>query len=157
MNNRKSYSSKENPMISSKNVMKLGVFSTNTEGGCTVTNAPERLRGDDWPGNLEIATIADRAGFEAFIPVGRWKGFGGENNTGGICYETYTWAAGIAALTEQIAVFSTSHLPTVHPLFAAKQAVTIDHISAGRFGLNILCGWYGMFNGTMMEHDKRYE
>lgn len=157
MNNRKSYSSKENPMISSKNVMKLGVFSTNTEGGCTVTNAPERLRGDDWPGNLEIATIADRAGFEAFIPVGRWKGFGGENNTGGICYETYTWAAGIAALTEQIAVFSTSHLPTVHPLFAAKQAVTIDHISAGRFGLNILCGWYGMFNGTMMEHDKRYD
>ncbi|UXS01909.1 LLM class flavin-dependent oxidoreductase [Agrobacterium tumefaciens] len=155
------YLVKENPVRTSKNLMKLGVFSTNTEGGCTVTNAPERLRGDDWPGNLEIAKIADQAGFEAFIPVGRWKGFGGKNNTGGVCYETYTWAAGIAALTDQIAVFTTSHLPTVHPLFAAKQAVTIDHISSGRFGLNILCGWYGaemrMFDGTMMDHDKRYD
>lgn len=155
------YLVKPNPMRTSPNKMQLGVFSTNTDGGCAVTNAPERLRGDDWAGNIEIAQIADRSGFEAFIPVGRWKGFGGENNTGGLCYETYTWAAGIAALTDTIAVFTTSHLPTVHPLFAAKQAVTIDHISAGRFGLNILCGWYGaeirMFNGQMMEHDKRYD
>lgn len=152
---------KTNPMWSTKNVMKLGVFSTNTEGGCAVTNAPERLKGDDWHGNLEIAKMADEAGFEAFIPVGRWKGFGGKNNTGGVCFETYTWAAGIAASTDRIAVFTTSHLPTVHPLFAAKQAATIDHISSGRFGLNILCGWYGaemrMFNGQMMEHDKRYD
>ncbi|RML16265.1 Luciferase [Pseudomonas syringae pv. lapsa] len=161
MRAEKSYPIKTNPMRSSPNKIQLGVFSTNTEGGCTVTNAPERLRGDDWAGNLEIARIADDAGFEAFIPVGRWKGFGGTNNTGGVCFETYTWAAGIAALTSQIAVFTTSHLPTVHPLFAAKQAVTIDHISGGRFGLNILCGWYGaemrMFSGHMMEHDKRYD
>lgn len=143
MRTTKSTPVKPNPMRVSRNKMQLGVFSTNTEGGCTVTNAPERIRGDDWAGNLEIAKDADRAGFEAFIPVGRWKGFGGANNTGGVCYETYTWAAGIAALTDQIAVFTTSHLPTVHPLFAAKQAVTIDHISGGRFGLNILCGWYG--------------
>lgn len=161
MRTTKSTPVKPNPMRVSRNKMQLGVFSTNTEGGCTVTNAPERIRGDDWAGNLEIAKDADRAGFEAFIPVGRWKGFGGANNTGGVCYETYTWAAGIAALTDQIAVFTTSHLPTVHPLFAAKQAVTIDHISGGRFGLNILCGWYGaemrMFSGHMMEHDKRYD
>jgi alkanesulfonate monooxygenase SsuD/methylene tetrahydromethanopterin reductase-like flavin-dependent oxidoreductase (luciferase family) len=52
-------------------------------------------------------------------------------------------------------------VPTVHPLFAAKQATTIDHVSGGRFGLNIICGWFGpemrMFGGTMMEHDERYE
>ncbi|KAA8716029.1 LLM class flavin-dependent oxidoreductase [Pseudomonas cannabina] len=161
MRSEKAYTIKPNPMRSSRNRLQLGVFSSNTEGGCTVTNAPERLRGDDWAGNLEIARIADDAGFEAFIPVGRWKGFGGTNNTGGISFETYTWTAGIAALTHRIAVFSTSHLPTVHPLFAAKQAATIDHISGGRFGLNILCGWYGaemrMFSGQMMEHDQRYD
>src|SRR3979490_1617561 len=161
MQSKRAYPAKPNPMRSSRNKMQLGVFSTNTEGGCTVTNAPERLRGDDWAGNLEIAKVADQAGFEAFVPGGRWKGFGGTNNTGGGCYETYTWAAGIAALTEQIAVITTSHVPTVHPLFAAKQAVTIDHISGGRFGLNILCGWYGaemkMFNGRMMEHDESYD
>ncbi|RMP47470.1 Luciferase protein, partial [Pseudomonas amygdali pv. lachrymans] len=83
MRTEKAYPIKPNPMRSSRNKIQLGVFSTNTEGGCTVTNAPERLRGDDWAGNLEIARVADDAGFEAFIPVGRWKGFGGTNNTGG--------------------------------------------------------------------------
>ncbi|MEX5591024.1 LLM class flavin-dependent oxidoreductase, partial [Pseudomonas urmiensis] len=68
MRAEKSYPIKTNPMRSSPNKIQLGVFSTNTEGGCTVTNAPERLRGDDWAGNLEIARIADDAGFEAFIP-----------------------------------------------------------------------------------------
>lgn len=38
--------------------------------------------------------------------------------------------------------------------------MTIDHISGGRFGLNMICGWFGsemrMLGGTMMEHDERY-
>ena len=84
MRTTKSTPVKPNPMRVSRNKMQLGVFSTNTEGGCTVTNAPERIRGDDWAGILEIAKDADRAGFEAFIPVGRWKGFGGANNTVGV-------------------------------------------------------------------------
>jgi alkanesulfonate monooxygenase SsuD/methylene tetrahydromethanopterin reductase-like flavin-dependent oxidoreductase (luciferase family) len=148
-------------MLGSRNKMKLGVFALNTDSGCAITLAPERLQADDWAGNLEIAKTADRAGFEALIPVGRWRGFGGPSNHAGICYETYTWAAGLAAATDHIAVVTTSHVPTVHPLFAAKQAATIDHISGGRFGLNIICGWFGpemrMFGGTMMEHDTRYD
>ena len=39
-------------------------------------------------------------------------------------------------------VFATSHVPTVHPIMAAKQATTIDHITGGRFALNIVTGWY---------------
>jgi len=29
----------------------------------------------------------------------------------------------------------------VHPVFAAKQFVTVDHVSRGRFGVNVVCGW----------------
>ena len=116
--------------------------------------------GDDWVGMMEFCKTADRAGFESLIPVGRWRGFGGDSNFNGVAFETYTWAAGLAAVTDQIAIVTTSHVPTVHPLFAAKQAATIDHISGGRFGLNIICGWFGpemkMFGGTMMEHETRY-
>ncbi len=150
-----------NPMVSHPNRMGLGVFGLNVDCGCAITTAPERLRGDDWAGNLEVAKAADKAGFECLIPVGRWRGFGGESNFNGVCYETYTWAAGIAAVTDRIAVVTTSHVPTVHPPVAAKQAATVDHISNGRFGLNIICGWFGpemrMFGGTMMEHDTRYD
>ena len=74
-------------------------------------------------------------GFEMLVPIARWRGFGGTTDFNGICFETYTWAAGLAAATERIMVFSTSHVPTVHPIVAAKQCVTVDHISNGRFGL----------------------
>lgn len=160
MSNTPQSAPQDNPMRSSPNRMKLGVFAINAHGGCAITTAPEVHRADDWKKNLETIQIADRAGFEAAIPIGRWRGFGGASNFGGTSYETYTWAAAVAASTEQIACIATSHLPTVHPLFAAKQAATIDHISGGRFGLNMICGWFGpemrMFGGTMMEHDLRY-
>ena len=152
---------KPNPVRDSKNKIKLGVFGFNIEGGCTLTSAPERHRAADWQNTLAIATLADRAGLELLLPVGRWRGWEGASNPMGVSYETYTWAAGLASVTEQIALFTTSHLSTVHPLFAAKQAATIDHISGGRFGLNMICGWFGqemgMFNGHQRDHDKRYD
>ncbi len=152
---------RQNPMLTSKNRMKLGVFGLNVDSGCAITLAPERHMADDWAGNLEVAKLADRSGMEALIPVGRWRGFGGDGNTHGVNYETYTWAAAIAAVTDQIGVVTTSHVATIHPLVAAKQATTVDHVSGGRFGLNIVCGWFGpemgMFGAPMMEHDTRYE
>jgi FMNH2-dependent dimethyl sulfone monooxygenase len=44
---------------------------------------------------------------------------------------------------------------------AAKQATTVDHITNGRFALNIVCGWFTpeleMFGVPQMEHDTRYD
>lgn len=161
MTTREVFSHKPNPVRESKNRIKLGVFGFNIEGGCTLTSVPERHQAADWHNNLAIATMADRAGLEMLLPVGRWRGWDGKSNPMGESFETYTWAAGLASATDQIALFTTSHLSTVHPLFAAKQAATIDHISGGRFGLNIICGWFGkemgMFGESQLDHDLRYD
>src|SRR5699024_8416809 len=113
-----------------------------------------------WAHTLEIAQKADRLGFEAMLPVARYRGMGGETNFNGENYETHTWAAGLAQATEQIMLFSTTHVPTKHPIVAAKESVTVDHISNGRFGLNMTMGWYKaemeMFGGTQRQHDERY-
>jgi FMNH2-dependent dimethyl sulfone monooxygenase len=78
----------------------------------------------------------------------------------GRTFETFAWAAGLAAMTKQIAVLSTVHVPVHHPVLTAKLASTIDHISRGRFGLNIVCGWYKpemeMFGRDISAHDDRY-
>jgi alkanesulfonate monooxygenase SsuD/methylene tetrahydromethanopterin reductase-like flavin-dependent oxidoreductase (luciferase family) len=148
-----------NPLFNA-NKMKLGIFGGNVSNGCAVTTAPDALK-TSWQNSRFIARLADEAGLEALVPVARWKGFGGPSNFNGTCFETYTWAAGLAEATEHTAVFSTSHVPTVHPIMAAKQGTTIDHISDGRFALNIVCGWFQpeleMFGAPIMEHDIRYE
>jgi len=148
-----------NPLFSD-NKLRLGIFATNVSGGCAITTVEEAYV-LNWPNTLSIAELADRHGYEALVPVARWKGFGGESNFNGTNFETYTWAAGLAQATKQIAVLTTSHVPTVHPVMAAKQAVTVDHISNGRFALNIVCGWFRpeleMFGAPLMEHDMRYE
>ncbi len=130
------------------NRFKIGVFSANADGGLTLTRVPERWAAQ-WDAIARVACMADRAGLDFFLPIARWRGFGGEMNSRELSYETLTFAAGLAAITERITLFSTVHVPMVHPVFAAKALATIDHQSHGRAGLNIVCGWnpeeFGMF------------
>jgi FMNH2-dependent dimethyl sulfone monooxygenase len=130
---------KTNPMHG-PNKMKLGVFAANAAGGLALTTVAERWPGD-WEEILEVTQIADRAGIEFVLPLARWLGFGGETNSRLHCFESLTHSAALAAATDHIAIFSTVHTPFVHPVFAAKSISTIDHVSGGRAGLNIVCGW----------------
>lgn len=141
------------------NRMKLGVMAFNCSHGSTVTTA-ENAWPMRWEDTVELVRMCDAAGFEALLPVGRWKGYGGATNFNNRTFESFTWAAGVAALTRRISVISTVHVPLVHPVAAAKQAVTVDHISGGRFVLNIVCGWnkheFEMFGAEWRQHDERY-
>ena len=137
---------------------KLGVFSTNADGGLALTTVPERWKAS-WPDNVAAAKMADRGGFDFFLPIARWAGFGGQTRAREWSFETFTWAAGIAALTSRMTVFATVHVPLVHPIYAAKALATLDHIADGRAGLNIVCGWnpkeFAMFGTTPDE--RAYE
>ncbi|WP_339165182.1 LLM class flavin-dependent oxidoreductase [Siminovitchia sp. FSL H7-0308] len=139
--------------------MKLGVFGSNCSYGVMASLAPSTYE-VTWDHTVKIAKQAEDLGFEAMVPIARYKGMGGESNFNGENYETHTWAAGLAQATEKIMVFSTIHVPAKHPVVAAKESVTVDHISGGRFGLNLTMGWYaaemGMFGVTQREHDERY-
>ena len=148
-----------NPLFGPRK-LKLGTFSSNLSGGCAISKIDGVLKAD-WPSTLALATMADEMEFEALVPVGRWKGFGGVTNFNGAGFESFTWAAGIGASTKNSGVFATSHVPTMHPVMAAKQATTIDHVTGGRFSLNVVTGWYRpeieMFGEPQMEHDERYD
>ena len=150
---------KTNPLYNDRK-LKLGTFSTNLGGGCAITSIDGTLKAD-WPSTLTLARLADEMEFEALVPVGRWRGFGGVTNFNGPGFEAFSWAAGIGASTKYSSVFATSHVPTVHPIMAAKQCTTIDHITGGRFTLNVVTGWHKpeieMFGIPLLEHDKRYD
>ena len=141
------------------NKFKLGMFAFNCSGGLTMTKAPEHWDAS-WDNNLRVAQAADEAGIEFMLPLGRWLGHFGETNTQETNFETLTWASGLLAATKGITAFGTLHVSLIHPVFAAKQIVTADHIGKGRFGLNMVAGWneleFAMFGKDLLEHDERY-
>jgi FMNH2-dependent dimethyl sulfone monooxygenase len=145
--------------MGSANKLKLGIFGCNLSSGKNATLVPERWSGS-WDDNVRLALMADEAGLEFFLPLGRWRGWGGATHYQEESFETLTWAAALLALTKQITIFGTVHAPLFHPVVAAKQMVTADHAGHGRFGLNFVVGnkdeEFGMFGHSLLEHDERY-
>jgi alkanesulfonate monooxygenase SsuD/methylene tetrahydromethanopterin reductase-like flavin-dependent oxidoreductase (luciferase family) len=146
--------------LTSGNKLKLGLFGANCSSGRSLTTVPERWPAD-WEGNLRMAVMADKCGIDFLLPIARWKGYGGETDFQGTTFETITWATGLLAATKHLTVFGTVHVPLFHPVIAAKQMVTADHVGEGRFGLNIVCGWnedeFAMFGVQQKDHAGRYE
>ncbi len=148
-----------NPMFRRDRFL-LGTFASNCSGGMTVTKVPERWA-STWDNNLALAGLLDDAGIDFMLPIARWIGYGGETDFHGSVLETMTWAAGLLARTRRIAVFATIHTTANNPVVVAKQIATIDHISRGRAGLNIVAGWnkpeYEALGLTLPDdHETRY-
>ncbi len=148
-----------NPMFGAQ-PFKLGVFAYLHEGSNYLSKHPDR-----WPAHWadieQVARLADRSGLDFLMPLSSWKGWTGEVDQRKKSFETLAHAAALAAITDQIGIFATVHAPLVHPVFAAKSLTTIDHISGGRAGLNIVCGWNpadnAMFGVEHRAHDERYD
>jgi FMNH2-dependent dimethyl sulfone monooxygenase len=142
------------------NALKIGLFGANCSSGRSATKVPERWAAT-WPECLALARLADEAGLDFMLPIARWKGYGGETDFHGCTLETITWAVGLLGATKRITVFGTVHAPLFHPLIAAKEFVTADHIGEGRVGVNLVVGWnegeFEMFGVQQRDHDMRYE
>src|SRR5262249_29599379 len=107
---------------------------------------------EQWPETLFAVQAIDRMGFDIIVSVSTWPG-----NS----FDTACWAAAVGAVTEQAHVFATTDMGVVHPVAAAKQLATVDHISGGRAAANVVAGWreaqaaaYGI---DLLDHDTRYE
>ncbi|MBS1889175.1 MAG: LLM class flavin-dependent oxidoreductase [Actinobacteria bacterium] len=141
------------------NKLKLGLFGLNCKNGLNLTMAETRYV-PTWEHTLAVSQRADDMGLEILVPIARWRGFEGASDPFGESFETMTWAAGIASKTRDIVPVGTLHVPLMHPVFAAKQCATLDHLSGGRFAFNAVMGWvsgdFEMFGQELREHDERY-
>jgi FMNH2-dependent dimethyl sulfone monooxygenase len=142
------------------NKFKLAIFGLNQRRGTNISDIEGTPR-VTWDESMRIAQLADAAGIDGLVPLARWKNMGRDDKIDfHRTFETLTWAAALAAVTERIQIFSTIHMPIVHPVHAAKAMATIDHVSGGRFAANLVAGWneaeFRMFDIEQREHDERY-
>ena len=142
--------------------MQLGVFIPIGNNGWLIsTTSPQYMPSFDL--NRTITEQAERFGFDFALSMIKLRGFGGPSKFWDYNLEPFTLMAGLAAVTTRIKLFATLSVLTVPAPIAARMAVTIDSISHGRFGVNIISGWQeaeysqmGIWPGD--EHyKKRYE
>jgi pyrimidine oxygenase len=120
--------------------MQVGVFvPINNNGWLISENAPQYKPSFDL--NKQIALSAEKHGLDFLLSMIKLRGFGGKTEFWEYGLESFTLMAGLAAVTEKIKIFATCPTLLVPPAFAARMCNTIDSISHGRFGLNLITGW----------------
>jgi pyrimidine oxygenase len=120
--------------------MQVGVFvPINNNGWLISENAPQYKPSFDL--NKQIALSAEKHGLDFLLSMIKLRGFGGKTEFWEYGLESFTLMAGLAAVTEKIKIFATCPTLVIPPAFAARMCNTIDSISHGRFGLNLITGW----------------
>lgn len=143
----------------------LGLFLPTQSGGWTASSHP---RSTDWSFdyNLELARTAEHLGFDLLFAVAQWLrkgGHGGKTEFQGISLDPFMTTAALTTATQRILLISTLHIlyGPWHPLMLAKFGATLDHISQGRWGINVVTGHrpaeFERFGQSPIEHDQRYQ
>ncbi|MGF1597224.1 MAG: LLM class flavin-dependent oxidoreductase [Acidimicrobiales bacterium] len=142
--------------------MDLGIFiPIGNNGWMMSANAPQYMPSFEL--NRTVAERAEAAGFDFLLSMVKLRGFGGATQFWDHNLESFTLMAGLAAVTSEIELFASVALPTLHPAMVARMAATIDDISGGRFGINIVSGWnqseYAQMNLWPGDwyYEKRYD
>ena len=142
--------------------MQLGVFIPIGNNGWLIsTTSPQYMPSFDL--NRTIVEKAERFGFDFALSMIKLRGFGGPSEFWDHNLESFTLMAGLAAVTSRIQLFATIGVLTMPAPYVARMAVTIDSISKGRFGINVISGWQeteysqmGIWPGDS-HYQRRYE
>lgn len=139
----------------------FGVFLPVANGGWIVSDTTPRIDGL-YPQNRAAAVLADEIGLDFIMSMAKFRGFGGTTDHWGTVLESVTLMAGLAEATRRVKIWATLHPLLQNPAVAAKMIATLDHISGGRAGLNIVAGAYREEFAQMsawdeaLDHDDRY-
>lgn len=142
----------------------LGLFLPIQNGGWSISTLP---RTTDWrfDYNARLTLHAEALGFDLVFGLAQWMpkgGYGGQMNYREISLDSFIATAALAPITHRILLISTIHVlyGPWHPLHLAKIGATLDHISGGRWGVNVVTGHIAdearMFGQVREEHDARY-
>lgn len=120
--------------------MDIGVFIPIGNNGWLIsTTAPQYM--PSFALNKAVVTRAEAYGLDFALSMIKLRGFGGQSEFWDHNLESFTLMAGLAAVTERIRLYASVAVLTIPPAIVARMATTIDSISGGRFGINIVSGW----------------
>ncbi len=140
----------------------LGVFLPMANGGWILSSTTPPLDGS-YALNREIGVLADQLGLDFIMSMAKWKGYGGVTEHWKYALDSQMLMAALAEATSNVKIWTTVHTLLQNPAVTAKMIATLDQISGGRAGLNIVTGAYKDEFDQMgawrhgVGHDQRYD
>ncbi len=139
----------------SNDPIRFAYWVPNVSGGLVVSKIEQRT---DWgyDYNRKLAVLAENNGFDyALSQVRYMASYGAENQ-----HESTGFSLALLLATQRLKVIAAIHPGLWHPGVFAKFGATADHLSNGRFAVNVVSGWFkGEFTALgepWLEHDERY-
>src|SRR5579859_3329470 len=140
----------------------LGVFLPIANGGWILSSTAPKLDGS-YDYNRRVAELAEQTGLDFIMSMAKWRGYGGSTQHWRYSLDSQMLMSALAAVTKRVKVWTTVHTLLQNPAVTAKMIATLDHVSGGRAGLNVVTGSYkGEFEQMRawrdaVDHDQRYD
>jgi alkanesulfonate monooxygenase len=125
-------------MILTASVLRFGVWAL-THGSWASRHHPLDRPDASWERNRRQIMEAEALGYESTLLAQHIIHPSGDDQD---LLETWTGAAALAAITSKIELIAAIKPLLIHPVVLAKMALQIEAISGGRFGINLVNGWY---------------
>lgn len=140
----------------------LGIFLPIANGGWIISRNKPEIDGS-YAYCRQCGVLAEEAGFDFIMAMAKYRGYGGDTHHWDSSLDSVMTIAGLAEATSRVKTWGTVHTLLQNPGVVAKMIATLDQISGGRAGLNVVTGSYkGEFSqmGAWPEgvdHDARYD
>ncbi|WP_405933334.1 dimethylsulfone monooxygenase SfnG [Streptomyces sp. NBC_00827] len=146
-------SAPDTPTDTGTESVKFAYWVPNVSGGLVTSRIEQRT---DWgyDYNRELAVLAENNGFDyALSQVRYMASYGAEYQ-----HESTSFSLALLLATQRLKVIAAVPPGLWHPGVLAKLGATADHLSKGRFAVNVVSGWFkGEFAALgepWLEHDE---
>ncbi|GBQ69389.1 luciferase family protein [Ameyamaea chiangmaiensis NBRC 103196] len=140
----------------------FGVFLPVANGGWILSDTTPPLHGS-YAQNRAITLQAEALGLDFAMSMAKFRGYGGRTQHWDTSLDSLVLMSALAAQTRRIQLWTTFHTLLHNPAVAAKMMATLDQVSDGRAGINVVPGAYrdefaqmGAWPETI-GHDARYD
>ncbi|MGE4432209.1 MAG: LLM class flavin-dependent oxidoreductase [Sphingobium sp.] len=140
----------------------LGVFLPIANGGWILSKNKPEMDGS-YAYNRKTALLAEAAELDFIMAMAKYRGYGGATHHWDCTLDSMLTIAALAEATSRVKIWGTIHTLLQNPAVAAKMVATLDQISEGRAGLNVVTGSYREEFAQMgawpdsVGHDERYD
>ena len=137
--------------------IRFGIWAL-VHGSRAALQDPDEPYDASWDRNRKLVIEAEKLGFDSTLVAQHTVN---PHHAPNDQLEAWTASAALAALTERIEIITAIKPYLYHPVVLAKMALGIEHISHGRFAINLVNAWnrpeLEKAGIGFPEHDARYD